>query len=105
MDKITSNQISVVRIVDGQEVWNYDGTIDVVNNKLLSHHQLILFMQAIMYLLCFKIKGLRRSPTKLVGTMNNQVVNTGVITIAGTTIAKAQDIVFVATNTGLKQFI
>ena len=50
----------------------------------------------------FNFKNLRKAPTRLAGSIVDQITNTGVITVSGTTLGKAQDIVFTATNTGLK---
>jgi hypothetical protein len=45
---------------------------------------------------------LKQAPTKVIGTTVDQVVNSGSINISGMTLSKAVDIVFTATNTGLK---
>lgn len=102
MNNITVDQISVIRIADGKEIWNYNGVIDITDNKLLLSSNNFTNVGDKVYVLLFNFNNLRKSPTKISGTIADQIVNTGVLTIAGTTIFKAQDIVFTATSTGLK---
>jgi len=102
VDKITTDQICIIRVADGKEVWNYSGVIDVNNNKLLLPATNFASANDKVYVMLFNFNNLRKTPTKITGVTVDQVVNTGVITIAGTTLFKAQDIVFTATNTGLK---
>lgn len=102
LSNITVDQVSVIRVVDGQEVWNYSGTIDVSNNRLLFPVPSFAHVNDIVFVMFFNYKVLKKSPTKLSATISDQVVNTGVITAAGTTLGEAMDVVFTATNTGLK---
>jgi hypothetical protein len=101
LDNITKDQISIVRLLDGQEVWGYTGTIDQINNRLIFNSTSEQVNDKI-YVMFFNFKSLRRSPTKLISTIADQVTNTGVLTVAGTTIFKAEDIIFTATNSGLR---
>jgi uncharacterized phage protein gp47/JayE len=101
LNDITADQISVVRLLDGQEVWSYSGTIDIVNNRLLIPTTSNAAVGDLLFVMFFDIKNLRQAPTRIVGTIQDQVVNTGVITVAGTTMTLAQDIIFTATSTGL----
>jgi uncharacterized phage protein gp47/JayE/glycerophosphoryl diester phosphodiesterase len=102
VDKITSDQICIIRIADGKEVWNYGGVINIENNKLLLSNNNFTSANDKVYVMLFNFNNLRKTPTKITGVTVDQVVNTGVITVAGTTLFKAQDIVFTSTNTGLK---
>jgi len=102
VDKITADQICIIKVIDGKEVWNYGGVIDVSNNKLLLPVSNFTSTNDKVYVMLFNFNNLRKTPTKITGITVDQVVNTGVITITGTTLFKAQDIVFTATNTGLK---
>jgi phage-related baseplate assembly protein len=102
LNKITTDQISVIRVLDGKEIWNYSGTIDVVNNRLLIPDTNTVSQGDLVFVMFFNFNNLRQAPTRLTATTVDQVVNTGVITINGTTLSKAEDIIFTATNTGLK---
>jgi uncharacterized phage protein gp47/JayE len=102
LDKITSDNISVIRVLDGQEVWNYSGTIDLTNNRLLLPKSTSVNAGDAVFVIFFKYKGLRRGPTKLIGATVDQVVNAGSLAITGTSVAKADSVIFTATNTGLK---
>jgi hypothetical protein len=102
LSKITPDNIMVIRILDGQEIWNYSGTIDFTNNRLLIPVSSSVHAGDAVFVVFFRHKGLRRAPTKIIGTTVDQVVNTGTVNVAGTTLAKAEDIIFTATNTGLK---
>ncbi len=102
LSKISADQISIIRILDGQEVWNYSGTIDATNNKLVFPITPNVAFGDAVVVMFFKFTPLRAGPTKLINTIADQVTNTGIISIAGTSIALAQDVVFTATSTGLK---
>lgn len=102
MSKITVDNIMVVRVLDGQEIWNYTGTIDTANNRLLIPASTNYHAGDAVFVIFFKYQVLKQAPTKVIGATVDQVVNTGSINIAGTTLTKAVDIVFTATNTGLK---
>jgi hypothetical protein len=100
---INANQISVIGVLDGQELWNYTGTIDQVNNRLLIPYSTNAAQGQDVYVMFFNYENLRKAPTRLIGTTLDQSVNTGVMAITGTTIALAQNVIFTATSTGLQQ--
>jgi phage-related baseplate assembly protein len=102
LDNITADQISVIRLVDGQEVWNYSGTIDVANNRILFPVTPPVSTGDFVFVMFYNFNVLRKGNTRLISTISDQVTNTGTITISGTTLALAQDAIFTATNTGLK---
>jgi hypothetical protein len=103
LTKITKDQISIIRLLDGQELWNYSGTIDEANNRLLIPQTPNAVTGNQVFTMFFNYQNLRKSPTRIIGTTQDQTVNTGIITVGGTTIALAQDIVFTATIAGLQQ--
>lgn len=103
LDHITADQISVIGVLDGQEKWNYSGTIDQANDRLLIPVSTNAAQGQPVYTMFFNYNGLRKAPTRLIGTTLDQTTNTGIMTIAGTTIALASNIVFTATSTGLQQ--
>ena len=104
-NQITNKQISIIRMLDGQELWSNSGTIDLTNNKLVfpfTSNATVLDNVIVFY---YKINNLKQAATKLSLTTSDQVVNTGVISIVGTTMTKANNIVFTVTASGLKQNI
>jgi len=103
LDNISADQVSVIRVSDGQELWNYNGTIDVANNRLLIPVTLGAAVGDFVYVMFFNYRNLRKSPTRLISTTLDQIVNPGVITVFGTTLFKADEFVFTVTTTGLKQ--
>lgn len=103
LSHITANQISVIRILDGQEIWNYSGTIDQINNRLLIPYTPNAVVEDLVYTMFFNYSNLRMAPTRIIGTTLDQIVNTGIISIAGTSITLAQDVIFTATAAGLQQ--
>ena len=103
LSHITADQISVIGILDGQEKWGYNGTIDQANNRLLIPYSTAAAQGQPVYTMFFNYDVLRKAPTRLIGTTLDQTVNTGIMTIAGTTIAIAENIVFTATQAGLQQ--
>lgn len=102
-NNILKDQICILKISDGQEIWNYSGTIEVSNNRLLLPLNTSLHVGDSVYVYFFNFNNLRAAPTRLIGTTVDQVINAGVISLSGTTFSKATDIVFTATNTGLQQ--
>lgn len=103
MDKLSADQISVVRLLDGQEIWNYSaGTISVDGNRILIAPTTTIDLNDKVYVVFFNFSQLRKSPTRIVSNVADQVSNSGIINISGTTLELAQDIVFTAINTGLK---
>jgi len=87
--------------LDGQELWSYSGDIDTVNNKIIFPVIPTANNGDAVFLSIFNFQNLRKGKTKVIGAVSDQVSNNGVITIYGTTMTLAQDVVFTATNTGL----
>lgn len=103
LDNLENSQISVIRVADNKDLWNNVGTIDAINNRInLSSNALAVQGDKVIVVL-FDSVPLHQSPTKLSITVADQIVNSGIITVAGTTLTKVSDIVFTATNNGLKQ--
>ena len=101
VDKIVADQISIIKLNDAQEVWTSSGTINVTDNKLLLPTSTAAVNDKVLVTL-FNFKSLRKSPTKIISTTIDQTINSGVVTISGTTISKSKDIIFTATSSGLK---
>lgn len=102
LNNISIDQVSVIRILDGKELFGYSGTVDPTNNRILFPVTSNAAVNDKVFVIFFNYQNLRKSPTRIIGTLTDQAVNPGVITISGTSLNKAQDIVFTATNTGLK---
>jgi hypothetical protein len=102
LDKISADQICIIRILDGKELWGYNGTVDLINNRILFESELAETGDKV-FVLFFNYKNLRNCPTRIVGAISDQIINTGTISVNGTTLTKAKDIIFTAVNTGLKQ--
>jgi phage-related baseplate assembly protein len=102
LDNITSNQISVIRLLDGQDIWNSSCTIDLANNRLLIPSSTAAAVNDAVFVSFFNFQTLRKAPTRLVGTTVDQTINPGILTVSGMTLSKAEGIIFTATNTGLK---
>ncbi|CAB4196506.1 Baseplate protein J-like [uncultured Caudovirales phage] len=102
LDNITVDNISVVRILDGKEIWNYSGVIDYANNKLLLPTSNFISVNDKVCVIFFRFKNLKKSATKITAATADQIINAGTLTFSGTTVSKVEDVVFIATNTGLK---
>lgn len=102
---INSNQISVVRLLDNKELWTNSGTIDLTDNTLILPANTIANENDYVVLLVFVANNLRQAPSRLSVTVADQINNSGIITVAGTTITKVKEIVFTATNNSLQQNI
>lgn len=103
LSNITANQISVIRLLDGKELWNYSGIIDQANNQLIIPKTTNAVANDLVYVMFFNFDNLRKAPTRITGTIVDQVVNTGVVSVVGTTMTLATDVIFTATSTGLRQ--
>ena len=101
--KISKRQISIVRLLDGQELWSDAGTIDFPNNRVLFPISSNATVGDSLLLTFYRFNNLHQAATKLSVNITDQVVNTGVMTFSGTTITKATDVLLVATASGLKQ--
>jgi hypothetical protein len=103
LDHITADQISVIRLLDGKDLWSYAGTIDHANNRLLIPKTPNAVVNDFVYVMFFNFSNLRKAPTRVVATIVDQVVNVGTISVSGTSMALAQDVIFTATSAGLHQ--
>lgn len=103
LDHVTKDQISVIRVVDGKDLWSYSGVIDQANNRLLIPPTPNAVVNDLVYVMFFNYHGLRKAPTRIVGTTLDQIANIGVVSVVGTTMELATDLIFTATNTGLQQ--
>ena len=103
LDRITVDQISVIRVLDGKDLWGYTGTIDHTNNRLVLPTTVNAVANDLVYVMFFNYKNLRKAPTRVIGTIVDQVVNVGVVSLIGTSMALASDVIFTATSTGLQQ--
>jgi uncharacterized phage protein gp47/JayE len=102
LNNITADQISVIRLSDGQEVWNYTGTIDVSNNRMLIPVTPVFNVGDKVFINFYNFHVLRKGLSRLIGTTVDQVTNVGTVSVVGTTLNLAQNIVFTATSTGLQ---
>ncbi len=102
LNHITADNVCIVRLLDNKEVWNYSGTVSASNNKLLLPAGAGAAFNDLVFVMLFKFNNLRQSAARVISTTVDQTVNPGVISLSGTTIFKAADVVFTATNTGLK---
>jgi uncharacterized phage protein gp47/JayE len=102
LNNITADQISVIRLSDGQEVWNYTGTIDVPNNRILIPANPVFNVNDKVFVNFFNFNVLRKGLTRLIGTTVDQVTNVGTVSVSGTTLNLVQDVVFTVTSTGLQ---
>lgn len=101
LNKIITDQISIIRVLDNKELWSYTGTIDIVNNRLLFSSS-FASEGDLIFVTFFNYKNIRQAPSKLTASTVDQITNTGIVSINGTTLSKAEDFIFTATNTGLK---
>lgn len=102
LDSILVDQVSVIRISDGKEIFGYTGSVDHENNRILFPVTSNAAENDKVFIMYFNYNNLRKSPTRVIGALSDQIINTGIITVSGTTLNKATDVVFTATNTGLK---
>lgn len=101
-NKITADQISVIRVLDGQEIWNYAGTINVPNNTITLPPNTNAAAGDLAYVMFFNFQNIRQSPTKLIATTQDQTVNPGTITTSGSTLGLVKNATFTCTSTSLK---
>lgn len=105
LDKISTRQVSVIRIADGKDLWSSTGIVDADLNLLAFPVTSAANAGDKVFVVFTDVKNLKQSSSKVAITVSDQVVNTGVLTIVGTTLIKASDVVFTATTNGLKQNI
>lgn len=104
INEIINNQISIIKISDGKDLWDDSGLIDIDNNKLyISSSINNISVGDSVLILYTNFHNLKQSPSKLSITVSDQINNSGIITIYGDTIIKVEDIIFTATINDLKQ--
>jgi Baseplate J-like protein len=104
VSNLTQDQISIVRLADGKDLWNTStGTIDPINNLLSIPLTTAASAGDKVMAICFTNKNLHQAPTKIAVTTSDQVNNTGVVTVYGTVITEVAKVVFTATQAGLTQ--
>lgn len=104
IENFTVNQVSVIGVQDNTELWSTSNcTINATNNTLNLPSTILAQQGNQVVVLLFGNTPLHQSPTKISVTVTDQVVNTGIITIAGTTVTQVASVVFTAINDGLTQ--
>jgi hypothetical protein len=103
LSNINSKQISIIRLADGKDLWTDAGTIDYANNLLIFPASSLANPLDNVLVIYYNYNNLKQSPTKLIVNINDQVMNSGVISVAGNTVTKVANIVFTATSSGLRQ--
>lgn len=102
---INKKQVSIIRMSDGKELWSSSGTINVTGNTLSFPKSTNALINDNVVTLVYNYKNIKKFASRLSVAISDQTVNTGVISIFGTTVTKSADTVFTATSTGLKQNI
>lgn len=102
VENISNNQISVIRLSDSKDLWNPTTGIISENTIILPSGTSAAQAEQVL-IVCFTNKNLRQSPTRLAVSLSDQLINSGVLTASGTSITNVNDIVFTATQNGLKQ--
>lgn len=102
LKNINKNNISVIRLLDGQEIWDSTCSVDYANNQLIIPKNNNALTGDKVFVIYYNYKNLKQTLTKVISTTTDQVNNPGAIVVTGTTIQKASDIVFTSINDGLK---
>jgi hypothetical protein len=102
LDKITADQISVIRVLDGQELWNYSGTINVAGNQLVIPYTANAASGDLVYVMFFNFQNIRHSPTRLIATTQDQTINPGTLAFQGNTLGLVKDLVITNISSGLQ---
>lgn len=102
LSNISKDQVSIIKISDSQEIWNYNGTINTSSNKLIIGTTTVASVGDKVFVMIYKYSNLRKAPSCVISTISDQSINSGTITVSGITLNKAKDIVFTCTNTNLK---
>jgi len=100
LSKIDKNQISVIRLNNGKDLWSSSGSIE--DNIVYLSEDTLANVNDKVVVLFYNYKNSRSSPCMLSASISDQVSNNGIISIYGNTITKAQDVVFTSTLNGLK---
>jgi hypothetical protein len=102
LNSINKNQICIIRLLDGKEIWNSNGLIDIDNNQLILPSDILAEENDLAFILYYEYINLKQSTPRISSILTDQVINSGTITVSGTSITKVANAVFTATNTGLK---
>jgi hypothetical protein len=102
MNDISKNQISVIRLLDNKDLWSVS-TCDIIGNTLTLPSTTVAEQGDYVIVISSTNQPLHQSPTRLAITLADQLTNSGVLTVVGTTITKVADSIFTATQNGLKQ--
>lgn len=98
ISNVENNQVSIVRVSDGKELWSNSGIINLTDGILEFPATSSANASDLTYISMYVSSNLKQSPTRLAINVSDQIVNTGIITVMGTTVIKATDIVFSATS-------
>lgn len=95
-DYISLDQLMVIRLSDGKEITNSSCTllnnrINFINTSAVQNDKIVV--------LVFNYKNIRKTPTRLISSVIDQVSNTGLLTYRGTTLNKATVIFTQPTST------
>lgn len=101
--QITNKQVSVIRVLDGKEQWSNAGIINVQANTLTFPATANVNPGDLMFVSFFRTANLRQSATRLAVNITDQIVNAGTLSVIGTTVTKAQDVVFATAFNTLHQ--
>lgn len=101
-NNLFNDQISIIRLSDNKDIWNPD-TGNISDNTINLGSETIANQGDKILIVLFGNKNIRQSPTRLAITLTDQLVNSGTLTVNGTTITKVSDVIFTATQNGLKQ--
>jgi len=96
------SNLSITRVLNNKELWNENSYIDIPNNRLVIGNTATAVVGDLVEITLFEYNNLIQMPTRLIAKVSDQVLNSGVLSIVGTTFHKAKSIVFNASNSGLK---
>jgi len=105
LNNIAKRQVSVLRLADGQDLWTSFGSINTSLNKLYFPISTSAVSGDRVLILYTNARNLKQASTKAAISVSDQTVNSGVMTVNGTTMTKAADVVFTATANSLKQSV
>lgn len=102
---IDATQVGIIRISDGVDLADANATLDFTADTitLSDAGQLLVSGSENVIVVFYTNWGVRQAPTRLSATLSDQTNNSGTITIKGTTVTRAAEIIFTAINTGLQQ--
>lgn len=102
---VSPSQLSVIRLSDGAELTDNSTTFNVPGNIVVfpTLGQSILKGGELVIGIFYNDFNLRESVSRLAVTLSDQINNQGILSVFGTTITKAKDVVFTAINSGLTQ--